>query len=192
MDPKITALFKKFEKSVPSVLLDQLKTEMPEKVSAERVERMLEMIQVRYDNAQVDAGEAVGLVGAESIGEPGTQMTLNTFHYAGVSEMNVTVGLPRIIEIFDARRQIKTPMMEIFLKSPYNKADKIKDVAQKIRESKVQDIVDEFSTDIFEQKLILKLHVKRLNDWQMKSSDISAVIRSKIKNISIKSDDSSI
>src|SRR3989344_9361613 len=99
MDPKITALFKKFEKSVPSVLLDQLKTEMPEKVSAERVERMLEMIQVRYDNAQVDAGEAVGLVGAESIGEPGTQMTLNTFHYAGVSEMNVTVGLPRIIEI---------------------------------------------------------------------------------------------
>jgi len=188
MEPKITALFKKFEKSIPHVLLDQVKAELPERISAERVESILETVQQHYDRAQVDPGEAVGLVGAESIGEPGTQMTLNTFHYAGVSEMNVTVGLPRIIEIFDARRQIKTPMMEIFLKSPYNKADKIKGVAQKIRESKVHDVVEEFTTDIFEQKLVLKLNMKRMDDWQMKGSDISTIIRSKIKNISIKSE----
>ena len=63
-----------------------------------------------------EPGESVGLVGAESIGEPGTQMTLNTFHFAGVSELNVTTGLPRIIEILDGRKTIGTRMMEVHLK----------------------------------------------------------------------------
>ena len=50
-----------------------------------------------YDRAHVEAGEAVGTVAAQSVGEPGTQMTMRTFHYAGVTELNVTLGLPRLI-----------------------------------------------------------------------------------------------
>ena len=64
---------------------------------------------------KVDATEAAGIVSAQSIGEPGTQMTMRTFHFAGVAEINVTLGLPRLIEIVDARRQPSTPTMTIHL-----------------------------------------------------------------------------
>ncbi len=68
-----------------------------------------------YQRSHVDATEACGIVGAQSIGEPGTQMTMRTFHFAGVAEINVTLGLPRLIEIVDARRQPSTPTMTLYL-----------------------------------------------------------------------------
>ena len=67
------------------------------------------------DRSRVDPHEAVGITTAQSIGEPGTQMTMRTFHYAGVATVNVTQGLPRIIEIVDARKVPKTPTMRIYL-----------------------------------------------------------------------------
>jgi DNA-directed RNA polymerase subunit A" len=69
-----------------------------------------------FNKARVDPTEAAGIVGAQSIGEPGTQMTMRTFHFAGVAEINVTLGLPRLIEIVDARRTPSTPTMTIYLK----------------------------------------------------------------------------
>ena len=72
----------------------------------------------------MEPGEAVGIVAAQSIGEPGTQMTLRTFHYAGVKEQNVTLGLPRLIEIVDARRIPSTPIMTIYLKVNTQRAKK--------------------------------------------------------------------
>lgn len=60
------------------------------------------------------AGEAVGLVAAQSVGEPSTQMTLNTFHFAGRGEMNVTLGIPRLREILmTASQNIKTPSVTV-------------------------------------------------------------------------------
>lgn len=59
------------------------------------------------------AGSTVGAVGAQSIGEPGTQMTLKTFHFAGVASMNVTLGVPRIKEIINGARNISTPIMKV-------------------------------------------------------------------------------
>ena len=56
-------------------------------------------------------GTAVGAIGAQSIGEPGTQMTLKTFHFAGVASMNVTLGVPRIKEIINAAKTISTPII---------------------------------------------------------------------------------
>merc|ERR1719285_1153913 len=64
--------------------------------------------------ASVDAGEPVGILAAQSVGEPSTQMTLNTFHFAGRGEMNVTLGIPRLREILMvAGQNIKTPSMDI-------------------------------------------------------------------------------
>jgi len=189
---KFTSIFQEYEKHLPISIIDEVKANITDKMSTERLQKIFDILVQRYEHAQVSAGEAVGLVGAESIGEPGTQMTLNTFHFAGVSEMNVTVGLPRIIEIFDARKEIKTPMMEIFLKSPYNKAEKIRDAAFEIRETKMNDIIQEIQTDVFEQKMIVKLDTAKLEKLQMKPADISSLIRTKIKGISMKTDDSSI
>lgn len=57
----------------------------------------------------------VGVVAAQSIGEPATQMTLNTFHYAGVSSKNVTLGVPRLKEILNVAKNIKTPALTVYL-----------------------------------------------------------------------------
>ncbi len=189
---KNAAVLRKYRKLLPPGMMREVKKHLPERIAAERLERVLHEVHRRYKEAQVHAGESVGIVGAESIGEPGTQMTLNTFHFAGVSEMNVTVGLPRIIEIFDARKEIKTPMMEIFFKAPYQQADRIKEMAFEIRQTAIRDVVKEFVTDLLEQKLTLQLNMKRLEELRLKASDVSALIRGKVKNISLKSEEGSI
>ncbi|GIX60901.1 DNA-directed RNA polymerase III RPC1 [Babesia caballi] len=66
-----------------------------------------------YQRAICVPGEAIGALGAQSIGEPGTQMTLKTFHFAGVASMNVTLGVPRIKEIINAASTIQTPIIEV-------------------------------------------------------------------------------
>lgn len=65
--------------------------------------------------------EAVGVICAQSIGEPGTQMTMRTFHYAGVAE-HVPTGLPRLIEIVDAKKEPKKPIIDIYLKKQYSRS----------------------------------------------------------------------
>lgn len=65
----------------------------------------------KYEKAQTEPGHAVGAVGAQSIGEPGTQMTLKTFHFAGVAGMSITQGVPRIKEIINASKVISTPVI---------------------------------------------------------------------------------
>ena len=74
----------------------------------------------KYRLAKVEAGTAVGAVGAQSIGEPGTQMTLKTFHFAGVASMNITLGVPRIKEIINAAKTISTPIIKAELDDPYD------------------------------------------------------------------------
>lgn len=73
-----------------------------------------ESIRIKAMAATTAAGEPVGCIAAQSVGEPSTQMTLNTFHFAGRGEMNVTLGIPRLREILMmATKTIKTPSMEI-------------------------------------------------------------------------------
>lgn len=75
----------------------------------------MKICQDRHRNKVVDPGSTVGAFGAQSIGEPGTQMTLKTFHFAGVASMNITLGVPRIKEIINASRNIATPLMLVEL-----------------------------------------------------------------------------
>ncbi|KAH6755754.1 nuclear RNA polymerase C1 [Perilla frutescens var. hirtella] len=74
----------------------------------------------RYHSKKIEAGTAIGAIGAQSIGEPGTQMTLKTFHFAGVASMNVTLGVPRIIEIINAAKKINTPIITTVLQCDNN------------------------------------------------------------------------
>ncbi|XP_068131545.1 DNA-directed RNA polymerase I subunit RPA1 [Hyperolius riggenbachi] len=77
-------------------------------------DRLRTLLQLKWQRALCDPGDAVGLLAAQSIGEPSTQMTLNTFHFAGRGEMNVTLGIPRLREILlIASSNIKTPMMSV-------------------------------------------------------------------------------
>lgn len=98
-----------FDELVP--LQTKLSVERVGKVSAHHVKKFLEMCLTKYERAKVEPGTAVGAIGAQSIGEPGTQMTLKTFHFAGVASMNVTLGVPRIKEIINASKVISTPII---------------------------------------------------------------------------------
>ncbi|KAJ5614542.1 hypothetical protein N7528_008196 [Penicillium herquei] len=71
-------------------------------------------IESRFARAAANPGEMVGVLAAQSIGEPATQMTLNTFHFAGVSSKNVTLGVPRLKEILNTATNIKTPSMTVY------------------------------------------------------------------------------
>uniref|UniRef100_A0A182YBR8 DNA-directed RNA polymerase subunit n=1 Tax=Anopheles stephensi TaxID=30069 RepID=A0A182YBR8_ANOST len=94
-----------------------------------------ELMQVKGSSSLAAPGEPVGVLAAQSIGEPSTQMTLNTFHFAGRGEMNVTLGIPRLREILlFAGSAIKTPTMEIpFL--PHRKPERLKAIAETLRKS---------------------------------------------------------
>ncbi len=83
--------------------------------SQEQLEKFLSICAAKYERAQMEPGTAVGALGAQSIGEPGTQMTLKTFHFAGVASMNVTLGVPRIKEIINAAKNISTPIITAVL-----------------------------------------------------------------------------
>jgi DNA-directed RNA polymerase subunit A" len=103
------------------------------------VEKALE----EYGKNLIDPTEACGIISAQSIGEPGTQMTMRTFHYAGVAEINVTLGLPRLIEIVDARSTPSTPMMNIYLRDEYRiNPDLAKEIANKIEITRLTDVAD--------------------------------------------------
>ena len=107
--------FKQEDYGLPEYLFNQVIEKCKEaRLKEEQVEEVLKRVEREYENAQINPGEGIGVVVAESFGEPGTQMTLNVFHFAGVAEMAVTLGLPRLIEIFDARKTPSRPRMTGF------------------------------------------------------------------------------
>lgn len=87
--------------------------------TVEQADEIATVVANRYRETRVDPLDPVGVVSAQSIGEPGTQLTMNTFHYAGVAEIDVTQGLPRLIELVDARKTPDTPMMKVYLDEEY-------------------------------------------------------------------------
>ncbi len=123
------------------------------KLSKKRLLEVLEKVCEKYEVHTIDPNESAGIVSAQSIGEPGTQMTMRTFHYAGVAEMNVTLGLPRLIEIVDARRVPSTPIMEIFVRPGHNDLDKMKKIATEIEMTSLEDVAD-IETDLLGMRVL--------------------------------------
>jgi len=111
---------------------------------------------------ELDPGEAIGIVTAQSFGEASTQMVLRTFHMAGVAEMQVTQGLPRIIEIFDARKKPSSPKMEVYLTKEFNNERSAKIFAEKIKEVKLKEITSELVLDFGNRKIEIKIDDKGL------------------------------
>ncbi|ESQ42341.1 hypothetical protein EUTSA_v10012446mg [Eutrema salsugineum] len=87
-------------------------------VTDKQIEVFVKICVSRYREKTIEAGTAIGTIGAQSIGEPGTQMTLKTFHFAGVASMNITQGVPRINEIINASKNISTPVISAELENP--------------------------------------------------------------------------
>jgi DNA-directed RNA polymerase subunit A" len=178
----------KYKGKISKKLLQEVEDNLPEKIAKEKVEKIMEEVYEQFVKAQIEPGESIGLVAAESIGEPGTQMTLNTFHFAGVAEMNVTVGLPRIIEILDGRSNISTPTMEIYLVGEYAKGKDIKKIAQSIKETMFKDIISEFNMDLGQSSVEIVIDEKKLEDLDMKEKSLVKILEKTLKGYTIKED----
>ncbi|KAB7495389.1 DNA-directed RNA polymerase III subunit RPC1 [Armadillidium nasatum] len=123
----------------------------------------LNMCLERYQNSIMEPGTAVGALCAQSIGEPGTQMTLKTFHFAGVASMNITLGVPRILEIINASQSISTPIITARLKCKTD-PEKARQVKGRIEKTKLGEIC-EYVEEIYKSDdcmLIVKLSMERI------------------------------
>ncbi|XP_013401160.1 DNA-directed RNA polymerase II subunit RPB1 [Lingula anatina] len=111
------------------------------RLSSEAFDWLLGEIKHRFDQAMVNPGEMVGALAAQSLGEPATQMTLNTFHYAGVSAKNVTLGVPRLKEIINISKKPKTPSLTVFLIGQAARdAEKAKDVLCRLEHTTLRKV----------------------------------------------------
>jgi len=146
---EIEGILKKFGKDLNDRLKRNLETTITgNPLSLEGIESVLKKTMDLIEKARAEPGEAVGVVTAQSIGEPGTQMTLRTFHFAGVKERNVTLGLPRLIELVDARKKPVTPTMDIYLDKEHRiSREKALEVAREIIFTRVSDLVEKTDTD---------------------------------------------
>ncbi|ABD39831.1 DNA-directed RNA polymerase, subunit A' [Methanospirillum hungatei JF-1] len=127
-------------------------------VTDEQYAKILAQMVKEYKHTRIEPCEAVGVVAAQSIGEPGTQMTMRTFHYAGVAEINVTLGLPRLIEIMDARKEPSTPTMTIYLREGYSTdRDKARQVSWQIEAAPLQEFGD-ITTDMANMQIVVHVN----------------------------------
>ncbi|MDM7934502.1 MAG: DNA-directed RNA polymerase subunit A'' [Methanothrix sp.] len=159
---------------LPQSIKDAIVAELSGKaVSRELLGSIISAIQADYEHARVEPCEAVGVVAAQSIGEPGTQMTMRTFHYAGVAEINVTLGLPRLIEIVDARKDPSTPTMTIRLNPDYaHDRDQARKVAWALESTSILHL-GSIATDLAEMNVIIELNPEAMRQREITSDEVA-------------------
>ncbi|MEM2107656.1 MAG: DNA-directed RNA polymerase subunit A'', partial [Candidatus Bathyarchaeia archaeon] len=174
------------------MLVEQLRQNLAKaKLSKKGVEKAVKLTAGQYKRALMEPGEAVGIVAAQSIGEPGTQMTLRTFHYAGVKEQNVTLGLPRLIEIVDARRIPSTPIMTIYLAPEYRKSrEGAVEIARKIIYTSLENIASAIYEDPVNEEIVIKLNKTMMEDRGITLAELEEKLQ--LQNATVKVDENAV
>lgn len=185
----MSSLYKKYEDKLPQSILDEIQASVPEKITDKKLQEILDECVKEYEEATVAPGESVGIISAESIGEPGTQMTLNTFHLAGVAEMSVTTGLPRLIEVADGRKTIGTPSMELYLKPPYNKGEGIREFAQSLKQTGLAEFATKISLNMAEATIDISIDTDRAKKSDLTTDKIVSLVKKSLKGYTIKAKD---
>ena len=183
---EIESILKKFGKDLNDRLKRNLETTITENpLSLEGIENVLKKTMDLIEKARAEPGEAVGVVTAQSIGEPGTQMTLRTFHFAGVKERNVTLGLPRLIELVDARKKPVTPTMDIYLDKEHRiSREKALEVAREIIFTRVSDLLEKTDTD-YDGTLTFSVSEAKLTERGCALEEIYEVLKGSKKKYEI-------
>ncbi len=170
------------EYPMPEKVKEEIKAELIKyDITKKKAKEIIERCYSDYLRNLMEPGEAAGIVAAQSIGEPGTQMTMRTFHYAGVAEINVTLGLPRLIEILDVRKTPSTPIMTVKLEGDYAKDRKLaREVASRIEATYISDIVD-ISVDIYKLQIILIPDERIMKRKQISREDLIKKLEKSLK-----------
>ncbi len=116
-----------------------------------------------------------------------THNTLNVFHFAGVAEVAVTLGLPRLIELFDARKSPKTPVLDVFIKKQYSKDEKkVKEIASMLKETRLSDISEEFSLNLSKVRIEVYLDNKKMKELKIANKYLIRILNKRLKGAIIK------
>ncbi len=178
----------KYEKKIEAADLlpktkDQLRKFLDGKeITDAQFKEILDRVIKDYLSTRIEPCEAVGVIAAQSIGEPGTQMTMRTFHYAGVAEINVTLGLPRLIEIMDARKEPSTPTMTVYLEREYGvDRDKAREVSWQIEAAPLHEFGD-ITTDMENMQVVVHLNTKVCEKRMISPVEVMEVAPKKIRD----------
>lgn len=175
---------KEAEGILPPKVIEDLKSNFKNfKLTSSQKNKVIKKTLELYKKSCYDPGEAVGVIAAQSISEPATQMTMRTFHIAGAAEIRVTLGLPRLVEIFDARRVPKTPTMTVHLQKSYNTMEKAHKVAAEIQETQLKDISIEPAIDLLNMRIEIPMDFNVMKERNLKMKN---VIESLEENIKVK------
>ena len=174
---KIDSIIKPYKSKFNEKVIDDLTNSFSNNpITESGMKNILKKTLELTNKALVEPGEASGIVAAQSIGEPGTQMTLRTFHFAGVQEKDVTLGLPRLIELVDARKVPSKPSMDIYLKSTHSKtSDKAREIGKKILYTTVMDLVSQTEVDYIEG-IKLKFESDTLDDFGITLDKLGEIV----------------
>lgn len=178
---KVVEEFRKKNPEFPNYILEELNKNLPSKVSDADVKKVLENVEKEYSRSLITPFEAIGVITAQSVGEPSTQMTLNTFHFAGVATQSVE-GLPRLIEILDVKKNLEKPMMKIYLKSEFQKEEKLKLVASKIKETKLIELASNVDIDVEEKLVTIDLDAKALKKFKIETDSLKSYMDRKVRS----------
>jgi DNA-directed RNA polymerase subunit A" len=166
-----------YYRTLPDSILDDLVLRLSRrKFSRAKLQEIIKLVILSYAKNRIDSHESAGIIAAQSIGEPGTQMTMRTFHYAGVADINVTLGLPRLIEIVDARRVPSTPMMEIHLMDEYKyDLDSVKRIVSEIEITRLIDIA-ELESDLANMQVLVTVEMSKAEKKGISLNDIQVIL----------------
>ena len=153
------------------------------KLSAEDAGKLADRVKAKYDLAIVEPGEAVGIIAAQSLGEPGTQLTLRTKHFAGAAEVSVGSGIQRMEEIVDGRSKAKYPTMTIYLDSE-KKHDKNKAeiFAKSLIDVRVKDVV-KLNEDFENLKFSVEVNKAKIKNLNLHMDDVVEVLKIGLKDL---------
>lgn len=169
------------EITLPQKLVEQVEEIGKEmRLSKEKKEKLVEEVGKAYLRGKFEPGESIGIIAAQSISEPSTQMTMRTYHFAGTAGIRVTYGLPRLIEIFDAKKEPETPMMTIYLKREFNNATEAAKLAENMVERKVLNITKRVSLNLNENSIEVEIMDRR------RIEAVSKVIKDTLKNVNVR------
>ena len=143
-----------------------------ENLKKEKTDEFIDVIKKKIEERTVEPGEAVGIIAAQSLGEPGTQLTLRTKHYAGAAEVSVGSGIQRVEEIVDGRSKSKYPTMTIFLSEAFRKDEsKAEKFGKSLIDVRLSDVV-EMKEDLSLKKVFLGVNEESLKEKGLELKEV--------------------
>ncbi len=179
--------------ALPKIYLDEI-VHLAEtlNLSKDITDKLADAVKTRYDAALVEPGEAVGIIAAQSLGEPGTQLTLRTKHFAGAAEVSVGSGIQRVEEIVDARSKAKYATMTIYLNEELRADRELADkFAKSLIDVRVKDIVA-VKENFEELKFQFEIQKEKLRNLNLKLDDVVEEIKAGLKEFKARQMDETI